>query len=746
MMNLRLVSLSVVALANCAVGQQAQVASLMPLTPQTLTEHHWQAQWIWGHKLPHEHSTEVSVKPYQGAPALWLSGQPTFPMWFFQWHIQPEDAIAFGKADINICTFDLPLGWVGEGKYDFTEADRLMMSLLNANPKALAVPRVMVSAPEWWADKHPDQAVRFANGAGWQGNGWGGTKHESFASELWKKEGGEALRQFVRHVRNSAYSNSLIGIHVANGIYGEWHLWSATDIPDTSEPMREALIRHLKARYRDVAALHRAWGSTNVSFESVTLPTVAERHTGDVGMFHDPANSRKVVDYYECLHSTSLNAIDHFCQVVKDESRGKLLTCVFYSYSPDLIWPQEGDHRAAARAHRTKSIDIFSSPHSYERRKLGQDGLFRNYPAAIGLHGKLFIDEGDDRTSLANDPPFTHVKTIDQSLEVLRREFANAVTHGVGLWYMDQQNNWFHDPRIMADLANLKKWANYSMSLPRKSVSEVAVISALQSEFYLAGRDSGRNNVTGHLYVGQVGELCRTGAPFDWYMIEDLAEGLIRPYKVYVFLDCFYLTPAQRQAIEKLKAHNRTLIWFYAPGYVSDAKLATADMTKLTGLLFEKKDKGKLEITLQPGVFPAAPPKFGPGQEQSPMFVPAEAGCTILGLFSDSQKPGLVSKNAGSWRSVYSGVPLLPAEVLRKLFAEAGVHIYCDSGDNLMANAAWLSIHTAMAGRKKVQLQRHTPVFDIIRNKLLSAGTQRFEVELPAGATRIYLLANPSKN
>ena len=128
------------------------------------------------------------------------------------------------------------------------------------------------------------------------------------------------------------------------------------------------------------------------------------------------------------------------------------------------------------------------------------------------------------------------------------------------------------------------------------------------------------------------------------------------------------------------------------------------------------------------------------------MFVPSDAGCTVLGLYSDSQKPGLVSKNAGSWRSVYSGVPLLPAEVLRKLFAEAGVHIYCDSGDNLMVNAAWLSIHTAIAGRKQIQLQNRSPVFDIISNKLLSAGTQAFDVELPAGATRIYLLANAPRD
>jgi len=136
---------------------------------------------------------------------------------------------------------------VGEGKYDFTEADRLMISLLNSNPKALAVPRVMVSAPIGGSTSTPTRPCVSPTAPG-ASQRMGGTKHESFASDLWKMEGGEALRQFVRHVRNSTYSDSVIGIHVANGIYGEWHLWSATDIPDISEPMRQTLIHQLKAR------------------------------------------------------------------------------------------------------------------------------------------------------------------------------------------------------------------------------------------------------------------------------------------------------------------------------------------------------------------------------------------------------------------------------------------------------------------------------------------------------------------
>ena len=41
---------------SCLHGQQPSTPALVPLTPSTFTEHRWQAQWIWGHKLPHEHA------------------------------------------------------------------------------------------------------------------------------------------------------------------------------------------------------------------------------------------------------------------------------------------------------------------------------------------------------------------------------------------------------------------------------------------------------------------------------------------------------------------------------------------------------------------------------------------------------------------------------------------------------------------------------------------------------------------
>ena len=92
--------------------------------------------------------------------------------------------------------------------------------------------------------------------------------------------------------------------------------------------------------------------------------------------------------------------IDHFCRIVKEESDGKLLTSVFYGYTQDENWPIENDHRAISKLLRLESVDMLSAPHTYRRRRLGEDAGSRQYLASAALHGKLFIDEGDDQTHL----------------------------------------------------------------------------------------------------------------------------------------------------------------------------------------------------------------------------------------------------------------------------------------------------------------------------------------------------------
>ncbi len=689
--------------------------------------------------------TPTEVREHNGAPTLFVGGEPTFALWFFQSPVVQEDARAFGDAGINVFTTGMSLGWVGPDEYDYSETDRMMARLLEWNPNALVVPRVGVGAPGWWIDAHEGELSTYATGAEWGPNVWGGTKQPSFASLLWREEAGQALRGLVRHINDSPYSDHVISYHIACGIYGEWHYWSAPDVPDTSGPMQRAFAQYLRRQYGEQ--------------RDATIPPLEERRSGDLGMFRDPQRQRRVIDYYECFHNVTVDAIEHFCRIVKEETEGQLTTGVFYGYMPDLGWPQEGDHRAFARAVASPYIDWFSSPHSYARRALGQDGLFRHFPGAVRLHGKLFIDEGDDRTHLANDPTFTHAKTDQESIEILWREFANAVTHDVGVWYMDQQGHWFHSPRIppspyplpqgegrvrggqMAELARMKQWGDRSLELERRRVSEIAVLCNLKSEFRIMDAATALNQVSYPLYVAQYGELCKLGAPFDTHLIEDLASEAMPEYKLYIVLDSYYLTTDERALIrDKLQRDGKTVLWFYAPGFVTDDALSVEAMSELIGMEMRLiEEGGKLAITTTAGT------QIGTGAEQTPLFACADPAAEVLGHFTDTESVGLAAKELDGWTSVYCGAPVIPAATLRQLARRAGVHIYCGSDDPFSANNNWLSIHTAGARTKRFLLPDERPVYDVVEDRLISDGCTSFEVELPEHVTRLYYLGPPPR-
>ncbi|MCC6729694.1 MAG: hypothetical protein IT208_10195 [Chthonomonadales bacterium] len=688
--------------------------------------------------------TPCRVGPHNGAPTLFVAGRPVSPVWVFQWRPRAEEVRAMRRGGVHIWTFDLPVGWTGPGRFDFAEADQTILEVLQADPDALIVPRVWMRAPPSWIDAHPLEAVRFADGTGWVDNGWGGTKHESFASRLWRRDACEALRRFVRHVAASPYSDRVIGYHVANGIYGEWHAWSATNYPDTSEPMRRYLGEFARRRYAgSVARLRAAWGQPDAEFGTVRCPGIEERLRGDVGVFRDPARSRWAADYYEAMHNATADSIEALCRTVKEETRGRAITVVFYAYWPDLDWPQEGDHRAPARILRSRWVDAVSSPHSYARRRLGEDGLFRNFPAAAALHGKLFIDEGDDRTHLATDPAFTHVSDLAGSLAVIRREWMNALTHNTGVWYMDQQGSWFRDPAIRHEIALGHRWGERALRMDRRRTAQVALVADPAAAFHMAGRGPGRDRIGMRLFVDQVGAMCRAGAPFDVYTVEDLADPRMPAYRLYVMLNCYYLTGAQRAAVlRRTRQPGTTTLWFYAPGYVTDSGLSTRTMRTLTGIEIGVRPDGRAMLLRAEGGLTAAAgaEAFGFDDRQTPAFVPEEGGAEILARYTAGGEAACVRKRIQGSTAVYCASAPMPAGALRKLYEDAGVFVYAASGDVLTANASFVGLHTVTGGSKRVRIPERASVFDATTGRRVATRAAEFTVDVPAHATRVWAL------
>ena len=79
------------------------------------------------------------------------------------------------------------------------------------------------------------------------------------------------------------------------------------------------------------------------------------------------------------------------------------------------------------------------------------------------------------------------------------------------------------------------------------------------------------------------------------YFLDDLLDGDLPPYKLYIFLNPFHLNNRRRAALKQaLRRDGRVALWLFAPGLLNSDDLGAGDdparytsqMTDLTGLRF----------------------------------------------------------------------------------------------------------------------------------------------------------------
>lgn len=718
-----------------------------------------------------------SVRELNGAPCLYRDAEPVTPIMFWQWELQEPDVRDMTQTGMRLFSmfgsfphYANPY-WKEDGSFGMDFQDAHIRQLLEWSPDCCFLPRIFSAAPDWWIKKNPGENIAFSK-PGFKPT----TPRESFASQKLRDELGPVYRQAVRHLLDK-YGGHLLGIHVTNGPWGEHFSWDAYYHGaggDVSEPMRLAFSAFLRKKYgNDVKHLQAAFRDDSVTFENIQIPPLEKRRQLSDGSWRDPAQFRWVTDYFECHHAVTVDLIDYYCRIVKEESKNSLTTLVFYGYTQDELWGIEADHRAPSKLYQLESVDMMSAPHTYKRRRLGEDGQPRQYLASAALHGKLFVDEGDDMTHLEFLKPRhdarAHCKTMDESLAILYREFGISVTHGIGLWYMDLTRSTFRDPQLVDAVGRMKKWGDVAMNHSREHISQVAVVSNPESEFYLGYRCEDPNNISVGLYMHQMGAFYRAGAPFDWYLADDLEAVAARNYRVVIFLDCQFLTEKQRAVVERLKADGRTLVWFHAPGYVTEEGLSQERMEALSGFRFKKEPHGKLlaenvrtgektgQIRVPEGRFPIRCTSVDEAEKnpwgftgkwlvatQNDFFsvVPeAETRVISRGVEELQGSTLIAQKNFPTWRSIFSAVPGLSPALLHEIYREAGVHLYTDSDAVISANGSWLMLHTREAGNYEVKLPRTCrKVTEITTEKVVAENADRFTIPLGKFQTAVFLM------
>jgi hypothetical protein len=418
---------------------------------------------------------------------------------------------------------------------------------------------------------------------------------------------------------------------------------------------------------------------------------------------------------------------------------------------------QRSSHLGLAKALRSPDIDFLVSPYTYHFRGLGGDGLPMQPTDSLRVHGKLYLFE-EDTLMHNNFDPDKRMHPVARSIAIYQRNFAQIVTHGLGVTWLENAQ-FPEDPSIRDDAhrwqAQFLKIGTWALDLDRTPRAEVAVFLDDESYFY----EANRNNVDLPLIAHQRHmTFNRFGAPHDLYLLNDLLEGRLPPYKLYIFLNPFHLNDRRRQALQDRVCRNgQTALWYYAPGYLNEDKdqaISLDHMADLTGFRFNLgrsywSAMGHVTDFSHPITRDVPQDLFwGSTRPIAPIFHVEDPEATVLGevIYGLGRcKPGLTLKTfnggdpARGWTSIYSATPTLPAAVLRGIARHAGVHLYNKDGDVLYATPDLLSVHTTAGGRRNFRLPCTAEViYDLFGQREVACNTAQFEVELAPASTALY--------
>lgn len=600
----------------------------------------------------------------------------------------------------------------------------------------------------------------------------------SEASPVWQKTIAENSFNIAAHLKNATYSKRIIGYLIA-GPSGEW-----TDWYDFSAPALAEFRNWLKAKYSTEQALRNSWHETNVTFENAGFPVWDGFFKGDLGIFFDPVKSQKKIDFLQYHHMLTGDVIGLFARKIKEGSEGKHIVGAYYGYFTGVEWDGVGmspfkvtyfrmRHKALSEILKNPAIDFIAAPYNYQERHAGGVFDYSLIPDSAILNGKMIFMEDDTRTHLTTPHAsysecekvgdnFGQAKDLDETLSILKRNFAGIFSKcGSGCWYFglsDTGNKWWDDKDIIKCTGTFAKIVNDKLMGKDSKVSEIAVIGSYRSVFYQSFNQLSKEFITRQLEEN----VHRIGAPCDIYLDTDLSNPKFPfdKYKFFIFLNSFYLNDNDRQIIkDKICTGGKTVLWIYADGIANDKSLSVSNVEELIGIKLGMEnlpvDGMRCAINNYSNDITKLLPKnlrFGPDSEfrmLQPVLWCADPQAEVVGelLATPSRnhtytfrKPGFCIKKQDKWTSVWSPVPNVPSSILRGIAQNAGVHIYDDMDDQVLASKHLLGVHARYAGQRTIKLPGKCNVYDPFTKEYVAKSVSEFTVDLKQGGTGLWLL------
>lgn len=666
-------------------------------------------------------------------------------------YVYAKGSEPFHNSGYNVFRFSLPTGWCGPRQYDYASTDEIIQSILDQSPDARLLPMVWWSGPEeatWWPDYCPaEQCVsvnprtgrsaakrpfelKAGNQSSLQARFHGRSpSYVSFAGPTWRREVCEAARNLVRHLDDSPYADRIIGFYVGGGHSYEWMYWGAfiwDGLCDYSMCMTRYFRDWLRTKYGSDAELARRWNQPGMRLEQVELPSAQRRMATSPHLLFDPATDQDIVDLHLCTSDLVADTAIDLCSAMKSESRLARAFGIFYGYGfthtggAGLSNPQMKGHLSAQRLFDADAIDFLAAPYDYAHRGVGGVHTAQSTPASVLARAKPYISSvdnavfGDD----GGGPMIgSRPASWEQSNALLLRDFGTALCTGMTMSWVDLRGGSFSAPQTQDALSQIRRIEKAAMGAPRSSAAEVALVWSSRSQAsiqYPPGLSIPLLSIQKQQGAGSM------GAPFDCIEEDDLLRGIGRTYRFYVFLNSFHHSADSRAAIRDFLQRNKaSALWIYAPGCIGETGFCPANAKSLCGVAMDETDlAGPIQVTYGPdqrmyGLGMDAEFRHrefalevGSDEHITRAFVPRPAEAdTVLGNIFDTDLPGLVLHREEARFDVCSAAPAVPAALLRRFAADAGVHIYSEYDDFVMAGGAYLMLYSRSDQQRILRLR-----------------------------------------
>lgn len=488
--------------------------------------------------------TRSSIENYGGVPTLFINGEPQPALAYMTYFQENNEYESFTLAGYEL--FSLPVFFSTrgintlsnispfeqgifeiKGEPNFEIFDQNIETILEQNSNAYILPRMNISMPTWWEEENPTEVNITEDGE---------SKRESFYSEKWRKDAGELVLQFIKHINQSDYRDRILGYQIACGNTEEWfHFDLNGGIGPAAERGFEAFIKQM---YPDEVGDYDG------------LP----KFKSDNEMITDDLHHRRFLEF--CSLAVA-DAISYFSGLVKEATNYQLIVGTFYGYGLEVYNSLYGTH-ALNYLLDNENIDFFCSPNSYQfQRKAGIDWPDMTVTDSMKLHNKFYFAECDIRTSLTkwindsregaalegtyNSELWFGPKTVEDSLQLIRKTFTRQLIKGNGLWWFDMWGGWFENETIMEEMKAYEEIATVALhDKKRESVAKVAVFTDEAAYQYLNPRSQAGSIVSDARH-----ELGLTAVPYDSYDLNDF-ESVYKNYEAIIFL-----SPVVRQEMQQ---------------------------------------------------------------------------------------------------------------------------------------------------------------------------------------------------